>query len=117
MALKDQITDDMKTAMRAKDSARLGTIRLLLSACKQKEVDERVTLDDAAELRPGLAQGDLGAGMALQDAEGRGQAADAAADHHRLHVAQPPPQQDERNWCTNSTSALARSGSVSLRIP
>ena len=50
MALKDQITDDMKTAMRAKDSARLGTIRLLLSACKQKEVDERVTLDNAAVL-------------------------------------------------------------------
>ena len=48
MLLKDQITEDMKTAMRAKDSARLGTIRLLLAACKQKEVDERVTLDDAA---------------------------------------------------------------------
>jgi len=47
MALKDQITDDMKTAMRAKDSERLGTIRLLLAACKQKEVDERVELDDA----------------------------------------------------------------------
>lgn len=48
MALKDQITEDMKTAMRAKDSERLGTIRLLLAALKQKEVDERVTLDDAA---------------------------------------------------------------------
>jgi uncharacterized protein YqeY len=48
MTLKDQITEDMKTAMRAKDSERLGTIRLLLAACKQKEVDERVTLDDAA---------------------------------------------------------------------
>lgn len=48
MSLKDQITDDMKAAMRAKDSARLGTIRLLLAAIKQKEVDERVTLDDAA---------------------------------------------------------------------
>jgi uncharacterized protein YqeY len=47
MSLKDQITEDMKTAMRAKDSERLGTIRLLLSAMKQKEVDERVTLDDA----------------------------------------------------------------------
>ncbi|MBC7718764.1 MAG: GatB/YqeY domain-containing protein [Chitinophagaceae bacterium] len=46
MLLKDQITEDMKTAMRAKDSERLGTIRLLLSACKQKEVDERVVLDD-----------------------------------------------------------------------
>lgn len=48
MSLKDQITDDMKAAMRAKDSVRLGTIRLLLAAIKQKEVDERVTLDDAA---------------------------------------------------------------------
>ncbi len=48
MSLKDQITEDMKTAMRAKDSERLGTIRLLLSACKQKEVDERIVLDDVA---------------------------------------------------------------------
>ena len=46
MLLKDQITEDMKTAMRAKDSERLGTIRLLLAACKQKEVDERLVLDD-----------------------------------------------------------------------
>jgi uncharacterized protein len=46
MLLKDQIIEDMKTAMRAKDAERLGTIRLLLSACKQKEVDERVVLDD-----------------------------------------------------------------------
>ena len=46
MLLKDQITEDMKTAMRAKEAERLGTIRLLLSACKQKEVDERVVLDD-----------------------------------------------------------------------
>ncbi len=48
MSLKDQITEDMKTAMRAKDGERLGTIRLLQAAMKQKEVDERVTLDDAA---------------------------------------------------------------------
>jgi uncharacterized protein len=48
MNLKDRITEDMKTAMRAKDSARLLTIRMLLAALKQKEVDERVTLDDAA---------------------------------------------------------------------
>ncbi|MEW6693546.1 Yqey-like protein [Tepidimonas thermarum] len=47
MALKDRITDDMKAAMRAKDSARLGAIRLLLAAIKQREVDERITLDDA----------------------------------------------------------------------
>jgi uncharacterized protein YqeY len=48
MSLKARVTDDMKTAMRAKDAARLGTIRLLLAAIKQKEVDERIELDDAA---------------------------------------------------------------------
>ena len=48
MSLKAQITEDMKTAMRAKDSERLGTIRLLQAAMKQKEVDERVELDDVA---------------------------------------------------------------------
>lgn len=48
MSLKDQITEDMKAAMRARDTERLGTIRLLTAAMKQKEVDERITLDDAA---------------------------------------------------------------------
>ena len=48
MSLKDQITEDMKSAMRAKDADRLLTIRGLLAACKQREVDERIVLDDAA---------------------------------------------------------------------
>jgi hypothetical protein len=48
MSLKLRITDDMKAAMRAKETARLGTIRLLLAAIKQREVDERIELDDAA---------------------------------------------------------------------
>lgn len=46
--LKDRITEDMKAAMRAKDAERLGAIRMLLAACKQREVDERIVLDDAA---------------------------------------------------------------------
>ena len=46
MALKDRVTEDMKTAMRAGDKERLATIRLLLAAIKQREVDERITLDD-----------------------------------------------------------------------
>jgi uncharacterized protein YqeY len=46
--LKDRVTEDMKTAMRAKDAERLGAIRMLLAACKQREVDERIVLDDAA---------------------------------------------------------------------
>ena len=48
LTLKEQITEDMKTAMRAKDVERLGTVRLLLAAIKQKEVDERVVVDDVA---------------------------------------------------------------------
>jgi len=48
MSLKDRITEDMKSAMRAKQAERLSTIRMLLAAIKQREVDERVTLDDAA---------------------------------------------------------------------
>lgn len=50
MSLKERISEDMKAAMRAKESAKLGTIRLLLAAIKQKEVDEQITLDDAAIL-------------------------------------------------------------------
>ena len=47
MSLKEQITEDMKNAMRAKDTGKLGTIRLLLAEIKRKEVDERIELTDA----------------------------------------------------------------------
>jgi len=47
MNLKERINEDMKTAMRAKDAPKLSAIRMLLAAIKQKEVDERITLDDA----------------------------------------------------------------------
>jgi hypothetical protein len=47
MSLKERISEDMKAAMRAKDTERLGTIRMLQAAIKQREVDERITLDDA----------------------------------------------------------------------
>ena len=50
MPLKDRITEDMKTAMRAGEKERLATIRLILSAVKQREVDERITLDDSQVL-------------------------------------------------------------------
>lgn len=50
MTLKERINEDMKAAMRARETARLGTIRLLLAAIKQKEVDERIALDDGAVL-------------------------------------------------------------------
>jgi hypothetical protein len=79
MSLKNKITEDMKTAMRAKDTARLGTVRLLLSAMKQKEVDERVELTDADVLsiiekmlkqrRESIAQYEKAARTDLADAE------------------------------------------------
>jgi uncharacterized protein YqeY len=50
MSLKDQITEDMKAAMRAKEAVKLGTIRLLTAAMKQKEVDERIELTDTLVL-------------------------------------------------------------------
>jgi len=50
MSLKDRIQDDMKTAMRAKDKQRLGAIRLVLAAIKQREVDERIELNEAQTL-------------------------------------------------------------------
>ena len=48
MSLKARVTEDMKAAMRARETERLGTIRLLLAAIKQREVDERIELDDTA---------------------------------------------------------------------
>lgn len=50
MSLKQQLTDDMKTAMKAGEKERLGVIRLINAAIKQREVDERIELDDAAVL-------------------------------------------------------------------
>jgi hypothetical protein len=50
MGLKEQITEDMKSAMRAKDTAKLGAIRLITAAMKQKEVDERIELNDTMVL-------------------------------------------------------------------
>ena len=79
MSLKDRVSEDMKAAMRAKDSARLGAIRLLLAAMKQREVDERITLDDAATIaiveklikqrRDSISQYDAAGRTDLADAE------------------------------------------------
>lgn len=79
MTLKTRITDDMKAAMRAKEAARLSTIRLLLAAIKQKEVDERIELTDAdvvaiidrmiKQRRESIAQFDAGGRTDLSAAE------------------------------------------------
>jgi uncharacterized protein YqeY len=79
MSLKTQINEDMKTALRARETARLGAIRLLLAAIKQREVDERIELDDAAVLavidkmlkqrRDSIAQFEAAGRTDLADAE------------------------------------------------
>ena len=79
MSLKDKITEDMKTAMRARDTQRLGAIRLLTAAIKQKEVDERIELDDAQvqaiidkmikQRRDSISQCEAGGRQDLADAE------------------------------------------------
>lgn len=78
-ALKDRITEDMKNALRAKETARLGAIRLLLAAMKQREVDERIELTDAdivaiidkmlKQRRDSIAQYEKGGRQDLADAE------------------------------------------------
>ena len=79
MALKAKISDDMKAAMRAKDAPRLGAIRLLLAAMKQKEIDERVELTDTdvisiiekmiKQRRDSITQYEAGGRKDLADAE------------------------------------------------
>jgi uncharacterized protein len=79
MSLKDRITDDMKAAMRARETARLSTIRMLLAAVKQREVDERKSLADAdvvavidkmiKQRRDSIAQFEAGHRQDLADAE------------------------------------------------
>jgi uncharacterized protein YqeY len=79
MGLKEQITDDMKAAMRAKETAKLGTIRLLTAAIKQKEVDERIEVNDAQVLaiiekmikqrKDSISQFEAGGRQDLADAE------------------------------------------------
>ena len=79
MTLKERITEDMKTAMRARETARLGAIRLLLAAIKQREVDERIVLDDSAivavidkmlkQRRDSIAQYEAAGRQDLADAE------------------------------------------------
>src|ERR1035438_3334464 len=79
MSLKIRIVDDMKTAMKARETARLGAIRLLMAAMKQKEVDERIELDDAGvvaiiekmlkQRRDSITQYEAGKRQDLADAE------------------------------------------------
>lgn len=116
MSLKLRITDDMKAAMRAKETARLGAIRLLLAAMKQKEVDERVELSDADILsiiekmmkqrRESVAQ---------YEPAGRQDLADAEKFEMSVLSAYLPQQMGDAEIAAAIDAALAESGAASVK--
>ena len=113
MSLKLQITEDMKTAMRAKDTARLGAIRLLLAAMKQREVDERIELTDAdvvaiiekmnKQRRDSISQ---------YEAAGRQDLADVEKFEMTVLAAYMPQQMSEAEVAAAVAEAIAATGAA-----
>jgi uncharacterized protein YqeY len=113
MNLKEKITEDMKTAMRAKEAARLSTIRLLLSAMKQKEVDERVELADAdvlAIIEKMLKQ--RRESIAQFEKAGRTDLADTEKAEIAVLSAYLPAQMSEAEVAAAIAAAIAESGAA-----
>jgi uncharacterized protein YqeY len=113
MTLKNKITDDMKAAMRAKDTARLSTVRLLLSAMKQKEVDERVELADAdvlAIIEKMLKQ--RRESIAQFEKAGRTDLADTEKAEIAVLSAYLPAQMSEAEVAAAIAAAIAESGAA-----
>jgi uncharacterized protein YqeY len=116
LSLKQQISEDMKSAMRAKETARLGAIRLLLAAMKQKEVDERVELSDADVLaiidkmlkqrRDSITQ---------YEAAGRQELADVEKFEISVLQTYMPQQMSEAEIATAIEQAVAASGAASVQ--
>jgi uncharacterized protein YqeY len=116
MSLKERISDDMKAAMRAKESERLGTIRMLQAAIKQREVDERITLDDVQVLtvlekmiktrKEALEQFRAGAREDLADKEAR--------EIAQLQVYLPE-QLSADELATIIAAAIASTGATSIK--
>jgi uncharacterized protein len=113
MSLKQQITDDMKNAMRAKETARLGAIRLLLAAMKQREVDERIELGDAdivAIIEKMLKQ--RRDSISQFEAAGRQDLVDAEKFEVEVLQAYMPQQLGEAEILTAIAEAIAATGAV-----
>lgn len=116
MTLKERITEDMKTAMRSGEKERLGVIRMLQAAIKQREVDERITLDDAQVLavlekmlkqrRESIAQYESGGRADL--------AAKEAAEIAMLQVYMPA-QLSEAELDALIAAAIAQTGAASIK--
>ncbi|MGZ8257528.1 MAG: GatB/YqeY domain-containing protein [Gallionella sp.] len=116
MTLKTKISDDMKAAMRAKETARLGAIRLLLAAMKQREVDERIELTDAdiiaiidkmnKQRRDSITQ---------YEAAGRSELADIEKFEMSVLAQYMPQQLSEAEIATAITTAITASGAASAQ--
>jgi len=116
MALKERITEDMKTAMRAGDKERLATVRLLLAAIKQREVDERITLDDTqvlAVIEKMIKQ----RREAISQFESGGRSDLVAKETAEIGVLQayPPTQLTAAEIDALITEAIAATGAVSIK--
>jgi uncharacterized protein YqeY len=116
MTLKERITEDMKTAMRAGEKERLGTIRLVLAAIKQREVDERITLDDTqvlAALEKMIKQRK----ESITQFESGGRADLVAKEKAELSVLQAylPEQMSDAEIDALIAEAVAASGATSIK--
>jgi len=116
MALKERITEDMKTAMRAGDKDRLGVIRMLQAAIKQREVDERITLDDAAVLAV-LEKMVKQRREAITQFEAGGRADLAAKENQEIDVLKVylPEPLSEAELAALIDSAIAATGAASIK--
>jgi hypothetical protein len=116
MALKDRITEDMKSAMRAGEKERLGTVRLALAAIKQREVDERISLDDTqvlAVLEKMIKQ----RREAITQFQSGGRADLVAKESAEITVLQQylPAQMSEAEIDTLIQESIQSSGAVSIK--
>ena len=116
MPLKAQITEDMKAAMRAKDAARLGAIRLLLAALKQREVDERIELSDADVI--GVIEKMLKQrrdSVTQYEAGGRPDLADVEKFEIKVLSAYLPQQLGEAEIAAEIAAAVAANGAKGMQ--
>ncbi len=116
MTLKDRITEDMKTAMRSGDKERLATVRLALAAIKQREVDERIVLDDSQVLSV-LEKMIKQRREAITQFESGGRADLVAKENSEIAVLQHylPAQMDAAEVDALIAEAIAASGATSIK--
>ncbi|GAB3680498.1 GatB/YqeY domain-containing protein [Salinisphaera aquimarina] len=116
MSLKAQLQDDMKSAMRTRDKERLGVIRMLMAAIKQREVDERIELDDAAVMAvlEKMIKQRRDAETQYRDAN-RPELADAEAAEIAVLEHYLPAQLSDAEIDTAIDTAIAETGATSMR--